>query len=784
MKRNVFFTILFYFVLYISISAQLDTIKYQWPFPPFHQSHGINGTFCEFRNTGSYDHFHNAIDIGQPDGNPVYSCLDGIIYSIVTSAGSNSYVSVSTKILGQWKRLTYVHVVPNPNLYVGLQVKAGVDTLGFVHSGMGHTHLIERELVNSLSDYAVEINNLRENGGVTPYIDTYPPIIHRNTLQFRLNNTDIKLPANALSNKVDIIIKIEEQNGPAAVNKNNGTYIVGYRIWSADTSTIVYQPKDDGVRYRFDRKPYDEDVHKVYLKGVATLSNPVYIITNGNGADSINQTRSIPDNYFNTEILPEGNYQLEIFSEDTRHNYAHQYFPITITRKDVVPPSIPILTAIENYNGEKSVRVRWLKNPEPDVKGYRLYYTGNTLLTGWHLAADENMLTNKITSYSIDSPSQFIVPTNKNVYFFYLTAVDSSGNESQPSDIYSRSSYIDGTGYPKVLIVDGFNRYGGTGGWQKPTHAFNVTYFKDITVLDSAVISSCSNDAVINGTIDLNDYKLVIWFLGDESTTNRTFTTKEQGKVAAYLENGGNFFVTGSEIGWDLDRRHTNSQSSDTLFYRHYLKARFVYDGNIQMNSAYGIDGTDFQGVALSFGQVYPEKYPDDINPVYGSHAILRYNTKRPDLITYRKAAVAYKGTFGNSNKVGSLIYVAFGFETIGSFSHQVSFMQKALEYFSLITQVKNNSKLTMQFKFKLFNNYPNPFNPSTKIKFIIPKKDFVSLKIYDALGRKVSTLADGVLNKGFHEFTWNAENFASGIYFARLVAGSYNKTIRMLLLK
>ena len=53
-----------------SMLAQLDTVKGDWPFPPFKTSHNISATFSEFRNTLSSDHFHNAVDIPQADGNP------------------------------------------------------------------------------------------------------------------------------------------------------------------------------------------------------------------------------------------------------------------------------------------------------------------------------------------------------------------------------------------------------------------------------------------------------------------------------------------------------------------------------------------------------------------------------------------------------------------------------------------------------------------------------------------------------------------------------------------
>ncbi len=774
--------LIFITILSSFIYAQTDTIKYQWPFEPFNESRGINGTFSEFRNTGSADHFHNAVDIGEPDGNPVYPCLDGYIHSIVTNLGSNNYVSIRTKIGEKWKRITYLHISPNPTLYVGQQVTKGEDVIGYIYSGMGHVHLIERELVNDPNDYAVEINNIRNEGGLNPYVDPYPPIIHSSSIEFRLNGTEIKLPANSLADKVDIIVKIEEQNGPATINKNNGTYIIGYRVWSEDTSVVVYEPDDNGMKYKFFRKPYDNDVHNVFLKGVATLSNPVYIITNGRGASYINNNRSVNDNYFDTGLLEEGNYQLEIFSEDTRGNFVNKFFPITITNRDVFPPSSPELLAIENYDNRKSVRVIYSQNSEPDIAGYRLYYTENTLLQNWKLAADENILTQNITSYEFSSPLEFIEPFDGDVYFFYLTAVDSSGNESNPSDIYSRSSFVNGINYTKVLVVDGFDRYGGSGSWQKPTHSFNTKYFIALTILDSFVVSSCSNEAVLNDYVNLNNYDLVIWFCGDESTVDNTLTIGEQSRLANFLEEGGNLFITGSEIGWDLDRLHSNSEASDTLFYRHYLKSKFVYNGNTTMTRVNGVTGTPFEGLSLSFGETYPEDYPDDIDPLYGGEVLFNYNQMRDGITTPRNAAVGYKGTFGNSSIPGAMIYVTYSVESMGSISQIVELLSSSVAYFDLSTDIKEY--VAKPNDFILYNNFPNPFNPSTNIKFYLPSAMKLTITVYDLLGREIDRVLNKYLSAGFHTVTWDASNYASGIYYARVKGENISQIIKMTLIK
>jgi len=86
--------------------------------------------------------------------------------------------------------------------------------------------------------------------------------------------------------------------------------------------------------------------------------------------------------------------------------------------------------------------------------------------------------------------------------------------------------------------------------------------------------------------------------------------------------------------------------------------------------------------------------------------------------------------------------------------------------------------------KFVLYNNYPNPFNPVTAIKFDIPMETSVKLQIYDALGREVAVLVNGKLKAGSHSVTWNAENYASGIYFYKLESAAFTEIKKMVLVK
>jgi flagellar hook assembly protein FlgD len=88
-----------------------------------------------------------------------------------------------------------------------------------------------------------------------------------------------------------------------------------------------------------------------------------------------------------------------------------------------------------------------------------------------------------------------------------------------------------------------------------------------------------------------------------------------------------------------------------------------------------------------------------------------------------------------------------------------------------------------------LYANYPNPFNPTTTLKYDLAKSSHVSLVIYNMLGQKIRTLVDAVKPAGYHAAVWDGANdsgaaIASGIYFFEFKADGYAQTNKMILMK
>jgi len=129
---------------------------------------------------------------------------------------------------------------------------------------------------------------------------------------------------------------------------------------------------------------------------------------------------------------------------------------------------------------------------------------------------------------------------------------------------------------------------------------------------------------------------------------------------------------------------------------------------------------------------------------------------------------------------------IAIGTDTISAIvisgADTVSIFWNAI--ITYVNPTSINENLTSPDKFYLYQNYPQPFNPSTTIKYQIPKTSFVSLKVFDALGREVVTLVNEEKTYGNYEVEFDGSGLTSGVYFYTLKSGEFSNTKKMSLVK
>lgn len=86
--------------------------------------------------------------------------------------------------------------------------------------------------------------------------------------------------------------------------------------------------------------------------------------------------------------------------------------------------------------------------------------------------------------------------------------------------------------------------------------------------------------------------------------------------------------------------------------------------------------------------------------------------------------------------------------------------------------------------EYKLYTNYPNPFNPETNIRYSIPKRDFVSIKVYNSIGKEVSSFVNKIQEAGVYEVKFNGADLSSGVYYYKLTTNGFTDTQKMILIK
>jgi hypothetical protein len=143
----------------------------------------------------------------------------------------------------------------------------------------------------------------------------------------------------------------------------------------------------------------------------------------------------------------------------------------------------------------------------------------------------------------------------------------------------------------------------------------------------------------------------------------------------------------------------------------------------------------------------------------------------------------------GSGSAIGSSTQVKFtigqsliGRTSKGTVSHSVDFgIWEMLSRTYITTGVTDD---TPNLKDQLFTNYPNPFNPSTMIRFNLAQETDVRIELYDLLGRKVDTLLWETKPAGHHSFTYQPKRLSSGVYLLLMRAGSYQSSQRITLVK
>jgi len=367
-------------------------------------------------------------------------------------------------------------------------------------------------------------------------------------------------------------------------------------------------------------------------------------------------------------------------------------------------PSAPTnVRAVSNSSGQ--VTISWTAGPTSD-NGY--IGANGSPATGFRVYASSD-------GYGFDggTPVDGVGTTSATLtgldptlpYYFKVVAANTAG-ESKATEVVTALPSGDAK---QVLIVGGFDRFDESQNFQYSTalvlpNSTNVTTdrvwprynnsFDYVVQVHSAIhaakpgvhVASTSNEAVISGAVNLTDYDVVIWILGEESTVDDTFNATEQTKVQQFIAAGGHLFLSGSEIAWDLDQ-----QNNGRSFFENTLKGNYVAD-DAGTYTATAAAGGIFAGMSSfvfsngsSFSQLDSQRYnvdfPDVVAPQAGAVSALTYSGG-----TGGTAAIQVQGTGG----AGNIVMFGFPFEAMTNETRRINAMGRILDFFNVTPAVDN----------------------------------------------------------------------------------------------
>lgn len=365
--------------------------------------------------------------------------------------------------------------------------------------------------------------------------------------------------------------------------------------------------------------------------------------------------------------------------------------------------------------------------------------------------------------------------TSNSLYFFRVQGISPWG-QSQPSEVLAG---VPGSASSEVLIINGFD-------------AVKTENTRDFIRQHAAALFanglrpvSASNDAMVAGMTNLSDYQMIDFIVGTDLYLTETVSPEEQALLKSYLQNGGNLFISGIDIAYDLDSR---GKSDDKDFCANYLKTKYFARSPLnQTGTYYQVEFLAGWSAAMSpffFDNgsqgTYNVSRPNTMKPINRGEACLIFSTvDSSDGV----AGVCFSGMFPFGTQPGKVLVTSIPFETIYPDNSRALFMKTILDFFEVMSDVKSPGGAPVQH-FDLAPNYPNPFNAETRIAFSLPARSKVRLTVYNSLGQQVSQLVDGFFDAGWHNIDWQGSSLPSGIYLYRLEAAGYSQVKKMALIR
>ena len=473
-------------------------------------------------------------------------------------------------------------------------------------------------------------------------------------------------------------------------------------------------------------------------------------------------------------LTPGETYYLAVSAMDSEGNYSMLSEELVFTPQ--AAPRMPV--GLVSTSKRDCICLQWENtNNELDFAGYVLY----------RIAAGEAVERFELPLGQSDFEDRAVHPNIR--YTYTLVAVDSAGNESQPSQaVFGQLATHD----QGILLVDGSKN--GNDRPLMPSDASVDLYYEQVLqgfkvakqwdLQDSVLVGVALNDA------ELGQYSTVIYH--SEVASPPRSLAADTVALKKYLDNGGSLILSGWSLLDNLSGVSNPSKVfSPSQFAYEYLGVVSASTGDGSLRDFSGaepvIDGypimdvdpakaAAFNGNLLAMEIVTNRQDDEDSEPLYS------YRSSADPVSAFHGQPIALR--YGNdSYRVALFNFPLFFMKKEQAQTLLTTVLQEFGEQSTAVEQTATGPEQVPQ-QFDLGQNYPNPFNPVTRIPVAVPYNSHVRLAIYDLIGRLTAVIHDGPLPAGRHELTWDAHKFAAGIYFCKLESDHTVGLRKLVLLK
>ncbi len=497
-----------------------------------------------------------------------------------------------------------------------------------------------------------------------------------------------------------------------------------------------------------------------------------------------------PDSLFYQEIIPVGDttaYIVTGLSAEQPLYFCYSaldaagnesvFSPEVLATPRVIP-AVP--QGLEATSTPTEVQLHWQPNAELDLSGYKIRRSdaaGNVEI--FELGPG-------VTAFS-DATLQPHV-----LYRYRVMATDSDGNESPASgEVFGQLATHD----RGILVLDVSRD--GPGNVQLPTDEAVDEYYlrllEDFVVAGQWDLADSAAQLRPLSDADLGIYSTVV--LHSDVRLRLRQVSEDTTALRKYLQNGGNLVLS----GWQL----LTSISGNGLAEKAFSPGEFVYD-YLKVDSARSAATIDFRGATPAFGTIgYPPvavdsaKYPifgGNLNAMEAVLTLVGQPQTRP-LYGYESATdppsdlqgkiVAYRH---HNDRYGVVVFI-FPLYFMEEGAARAAITQSLRDLGEVTAISEPDAPPGTPTSLELAQNFPNPFNPATTIRYRLPQTGRVKLAIYNLLGQPVAILVDQKLPAGNYEVEWNGRDHtgapvASGAYFYRLEMDHQVKIRKLVLVR